>query len=312
MTTRTNCGAILAMVAIATLSCSKTQDTAPERRVFGDPPTIESVNDNILVPNRFVECDFTTIVRGFLCERQVTNVEFIAGAGWPPDPSRVPSQEPGVFISGTYGEITLKAKVSDPNSPAPSPAPPAPTNILLVSASFPDPDINNKNETSLVLFDEGSTIRFKIPQRIRDIGADCTFDFSGNCACYGTTNDVVSGDQMSGDGTFTRKLAIVDKLSMPYPGTDGYIQDCIMRSTGDTPMLATRGEVFVFKIEAVDRQGNLATWPTKLSAVVGPTSFACNGDPCACCLKLQSDFTLCSGLDGVKGPDFPNGVCKSF
>src|SRR6185295_2516 len=112
--------------------------------------------------------------------------------------------------------------------------------------------------------------------------------------------------------TFTRKLALVDKLSMPYPGNDGYLLDCVARDTGDTPILASRGDVYNFKVEAVDRQGNLATWPVKLPAVVGSSTFSCNGDPCACCVKLQSDFSVCSQLDGVFTPDFPNGLCKTF
>jgi len=308
MKNRTIPASIVVMVAIATFSCSKTQDTAPERRVFGDPPAIETVEPNFFDPLRHVECDFTTIMSGFFCERSLHDIQFVAGAGWPVDPSRTPSATPGVFIEGDFGEITFKVKVSDPNSPPP----PGQTNILLVSASYPDPDPATKTETSLVLFDDGSFNKFKFPQKVTSVGEDCTIDTNGSCSCFLAKYDVVSGDQTGGDGTFTRKLALPDKKSLNFPGADGFLQDCIMRNTGDTPILASQGDVYDFKIEAVDRQGNLTKWPVRLKAVIGTSSFDCNGDPCACCFMQSNDPLQCACLEGVLSSDAPEGLCKTF
>jgi hypothetical protein len=310
MKNRTIPASILVMVAIATFSCSKTQDTAPERRVFGDPPVIETVEPNFFEAQRHIECDFTPIMRGFFCPFFGNDVEFIAGRGWqlvPPHDSGPISAEPGVFIDGDFGEITLKVKVSDPDSPPP----PGQTNILLVSASYPDTDPANKTESSLVLFDDGSFNKFKFPQKITGFGEDCSIDANGVCNCYGAKYDVLSGDQTAGDGTFTRKLALPDKRSLPPPA-DGFLQDCILRDTGDTPLLSSQGDVYDFKIEAVDRQGNLTKWPVRLKAVIGTSNFACSGDPCACCFMQTNDVSQCSGLDGVLTPAFPDGYCKIF
>src|SRR5262245_49483482 len=313
MMNRTIPASIFVMVAIASLSCSKTQDTAPERRVFGDPPVIETVEPNFFDSQGHVECDFSEIMQGYFSPFfgvPCSDVTFVAGNGWQlaePHDSGPLSPGPGVFIEGQFGEITLKVKVSDPNSPPP----PGQTNILLVSASYPDPDPANKTESSLVLFDDGSFNKFKFPQKITTFGEACSTDVvTGACVCAGTKFDVVSGDQTGADGTFTRKLALPDKRSLP-PTAAGFLQDCIMRSTGDTPILASQGDVYDFKIEAVDRQGNLTTWPTRLKAVIGTSNFACSGDPCACCFLQSNDpISQCKNLEGVLSPLFPDGYCK--
>lgn len=309
MKNRTIPGSILVMVAIATLSCSKTQDTAPERRVFGDPPQIETVEPNFFDTEHHLECDFTTVMKSFFCQFFGNDITFLPGPGWqvqvPHDGGPV-SAEGGVFLDTVFSEVSFKVKVSDPNSST------GQSNILLVSASYQDPDPANKTESSLVLFDDGSFNKFKFPQKSNLVGEFCIDDAFGNCSCFLAKYDVVSGDDTSGDGTFSRKIALPDKRSLAPPA-DAYLQDCIMRGTGDTPILSTQGDIFEFKIEAVDRQGNLATWPVKLKAVVGTSSFACSGDPCACCFMQTSEPNpVCSGLDGVVTPGFPDGFCKSF
>jgi len=317
MTSKPVSAAMLAMVALATVSCSKTQDTAPERRVFGDPPTIQHVDDQESVfynKDKFIQCDFSQVMSDYLCEQGgINNVQFQAGGGYPPDPSRSDSPVGGVFIEGKYGEITLRAQVTDPNSPPP----PAPSNILLVSASYPEPPPPFKTETSLVLFDDGSFNKFRFPQRIIQVGLACEVDAFGACHCVGAKWDLTSADETAGDGRYTRKLAVVDKTSLTYPGSEGFLQDCIMRETGETPILAERGWVYNFKIEAVDRQGNLATWPTKLQAVAGTSSFACSGDPCGCCILLSNQRELdppvgCRGVEGSPADGYPNGVCRTI
>jgi len=310
MTSRSISAAILPLVALAILSCSKTQDTAPERRIFGDPPVIQSVEPDIFNGDQQVNCDFAGVISGFFCENGIQNVEFQAGKGWPDDgdPS-TDSDIPGVFIEGHYSEVTLKARVTDPNSPPP----PAQSNILLVSASYRDPDPQIKKETSIVLFDDGSSNKFTFPQKVTKVGEACEVDFFGNCTCPGAKYDVTSGDDVSADGLYTRKLAMLDKQSLTFPGSDGFFQDCILRQKAETPILRTRGELFTFKVEAVDRQGNLATWPTTLSVVIGTSSFACSGDECGCCVMQASDpATSCHGLPGSTTQDMPDGICRTI
>ena len=40
------------------------------------------------------------------------------------------------------------------------------------------------------------------------------------------------------------------------------------------------GSALEFRTEAVDRQGNLATWPLRPTATVGSGAFSCTGDDC--------------------------------
>src|SRR5437867_8224327 len=163
MTSRTIHAAVLSLVALAALSCSKTQDTPPGRRVFGDPPKILSVDPLPPDLTKHARCEFTEIMRSYYCKFNIHDVQFMAG---------------GVFIEGDYDEVVLRAKVTDPNSPPP----PGQSNILLVSASFPEPLINPPvKETTLVLFDDGSNTRFPVPQRVTTIAEDCVVDYRGNC-----------------------------------------------------------------------------------------------------------------------------------
>ena len=93
MTSRIIRSATLPVVVLAVLSCSKTQDTAPERRLFGDPPIIRSVSfehtdDNGFdVPGfgtqTFIKCDFTEIVVRQACEHGYPGVTPIAGVAGP-------------------------------------------------------------------------------------------------------------------------------------------------------------------------------------------------------------------------------------
>src|SRR2546428_513333 len=111
--------AILPLVALVAVSCSKTQDTAPERRVFGDPPKILSVEPFPPDLTKFARCDFTEIMRKYFCQFGINNIDFHAGGGWLPNDNIPDSTEPGVFIEGNYDEIYLRVKATDPNSPPP-------------------------------------------------------------------------------------------------------------------------------------------------------------------------------------------------
>ena len=320
MTSRTIRSAILSVAVLAALSCSKTQDTAPERRLFGDPPLIRSVNFDHIddtgneVPGfgtkAFIMCDFTEIVVRQACYLGAgADLQAIAGGGWTIDPTTGkgsigdnPTNEPGIFIQGTYGEAIFKVSVSDPNSTTTQ------NNLLLVGASYDPPD--SKTETTLVLFDDGAFSKFKNFQANPTPGEDCTVNSDGSCVCAGALWDVTSGDATAKDDLWTRKMAFVNSQTQPF------LKDCIMRDRHETLALAPPGTTLSFKIEAVDRQGNLTTWPTRLNAVSDSNfgQFACNGDPCGCCFLWTQDPSnpLCHALPGLTGPSFPDGLCRAF
>lgn len=296
--------ALLPLAVLTTLSCSKTQDTAPERRIFGDPPTIQSVPQDFFDDAFHVRCDFTEILVKQICELSGEgriSVEAQPGVGWvrgrDPALGSIPTTDAGVFVEGTYGEATFKVKAVDPNST------PEQNNILLVSASYIQPD--SKSETSLVLFDDGAENKFMFPQRKDGVGESCEVDTDGLCHCSLTSYPLDSGDTDKNNGEFTRRLAFHN------PNANPYLLDCIMRDRHDTLIFAPTGTTFEFKIEAVDRQGNLSSWPQQLPLTTTGDSFDCTGDPCGCCILQVGGLTdECQGLPGLISPDsFPDGLC---
>jgi len=311
MMSRMTRAATLAVAVLATLSCSKTADTAPERRVFGDPPTIQSVNFNFET-NASATCDFAEIVLNQFCESGINDIQLQAGVGWNIDtsvtPHRIyyapaPSPGPGIFIQGTYSRANFAVKVTDPNS-----VQGVKNDVLLVSSSFLQAESNS--EVSLVLFDDGSSNKFNIGQTLTGQGEACGFDADLNtCVCRNATYEVTSGDTTPNDSTYGRKVAF------PNRSTSGFLKDCIMRANHENAnTLSDPGTRYDFKIEAVDREGNLSTWPTKVSGTTGNDTFACNGDPCGCCYLYfvvgVASQDECGGLDGMVSPSFfPNGFC---
>src|SRR3989442_12073341 len=123
MMSRTIHAAVFFLVALAALSCSKTQDTPPGRRVFGDPPKILSVDPLPPDLTKHAHCEFTEIIRSYYCTFNIRNVQFQAGGGWAPPRSPhdgIPdSTVPGVFIEGDYDQVVLRGKGTDPNPPPP-------------------------------------------------------------------------------------------------------------------------------------------------------------------------------------------------
>jgi len=297
---------LLSLAVAGTLTCSKTQDTAPERRIFGDPPTIQSVDPVFLVPDAQAVCDFTPVMFGFFCSFGYSDVEVQTGTGWTiiPDAdgkpqivhSDTPTTEPGIFIDGEYTELTFKVQVTDPNST------PGNTNILLVSSSYVTPQ--SLIEVSLVLFNDGSEANFPIRQA-SIIPEDCA---SQTCPCEYVNYDIKSGDVDKTDDVYTRKFLIINQTA------PNFLRDCIMKSLNVVGTYAAPHSRFEFKIEAVDRQGNLSVWPNNLIADTGSGRFACEGDSCGCCmLHYQSNLTeleSCRGEPGMISPSsFPNGFC---
>ncbi len=310
MTSRTIRRALLPAAVLAALSCSKTQDTSPERRIFGDPPTIQSVDPEYFTAQSAISCDFTEIVSRQLCRQindvggniQASDIQAQPGCGWfginedgTPKMNTVCEDRAGVFVEGSYGEARFVASVKDPNSTTEQ------SNILFVSSSFVQPPPST-TEISLVMFDDGKATKFPNAQKVSTIGEDC----SEECVCINKTFGVSSGDDTAKDGVYTRKLAFVRTNS------NEFLLDCIMRDREETLTFMDPGSALSFKIEAVDRQGNLATWPQKLNLTTGEDNFNCNGDSCGCCF-MQGKGGLpaeCKDLPGLIIPGFaPNGLC---
>jgi hypothetical protein len=139
---------------------------------------------------------------------------------------------------------------------------------------------------------------------------------------------LTSNDSTDTDNIYTRGFAWVGTPSVFLPppstipsGTAAFdlIQDCVAKYTNRAPADGTAffGRSVSFKIEAVDREGNLATWPQQPAVTVPPTGFTCTGDPCICCFMSSSDPNQdppvgCKGLPGlvgVPGSGYENGLC---
>lgn len=297
---------LLSLAVAGTLTCSKTQDTAPERRIFGEPPTIQSVDPVFVDPNKLATCDFTSTMVGFFCQNGVPDVEVQAGTGWTliPDEtghdqvvhSDTPTAQPGIFINGEYTEFIFKAQVTDPNST------PGNTNILLVSSSYVSPE--SEIETSLVLFNDASETDFPVAQ-LSILGENCE---TQTCPCDYFNYKIHSGDADKNDDVYTRKFLVINQSAPDF------LRDCIMQSLNVVGGLAKPHSSLEFKIEAVDRQGNLAVWPNKLVGDTGSGRFACDGDSCGCCILHyhagKTNIDTCKGEPGMIVPDgFPNGFC---
>jgi hypothetical protein len=250
-----------------------------EQRIFGFPPNIESVSFETS-PQQAIECDFTSIVEEYLCSLGAPGAK----------------AEPGVFIGGIFTHVRFQVNVTDPDST------PTQSNVLLVGASFINPD--SQSETTAVLFDDGSFATFRSPQKA-NVPEDCSIDSAGECTCSLASFQVVSSDALAGDSVFSRNLAFVDRSTPSL----GLLQDCIMLQYRAFAADLAAGSTLEFRIEAVDRQGNLATWPGRPTATIGPGSFFCSGDECGCCLLTSG--VDCKGKPGMPSPDFPGGICMS-
>lgn len=292
------CAAGVALLAMAILGCSKTQDTAPERRIFGQPPAIEGVS--LQGSTTTATCDLTRIVQGYLCSAQITPDLYTFSPG------------PTVHIEIDYTELQFRVQVTDPESTATT------SDVLLVTASYSTPASGGSIpvETSLVLFDDASETTFPYRQG-GGAPENCTIDIpNGICGCTGAEYQLNSNDTVKGDGIFSRGFGLVGG-SFPSRAQN-MINNCIANTKHQAPASATDfiGGNLTFKIEAVDKSGNLAEWPQSEQAAVGTTTFRCLGDECACCLMISSDpSTECSqlpGLPGVPGTGYETGLCKTF
>ncbi len=258
-------------------------DFVRDIRLFGLPPTIESVAFEA-DPQQAVRCDLTKVVEDYVCSLG------IPGA----------TAEPGVFIDGTFTHVRFQARVTDPDST------PTRSDVLLTAASFTNPD--SQMETSFVLFDDGSANTFSFLQK-SNVPEDCTDDGLGVCTCNPKHYVVQSGDALANDAVFTRDMTFLDRSFI----SSGLLQDCIMQRYRDVPVDFVAGSTLQFRVEAVDREGNLAAWPSQPTVSVGTGSFSCNGDECGCCLLTSTDRAVeCKGKPGMSSVDYPSGICLSF
>jgi len=254
-----------------------------EQRVFGFPPTIESVSFEAN-PQQAARCDFARVIEGYVCSQ-----------GFPGA-----TAEPGVFIEGTFTHVRFEAKVTDPDSTL------AQNDVLLAAASFTSPD--TQVETSFVLFDDGSANVFSFAQK-SSLPEDCTDDGFGVCTCTPKRYPVQSGDDLARDTVLTRDMAFVDRGSVSL----GLLEDCILQQYRDVPLDFAAGTVLGFKVEAVDREGNLTAWPIQPGVTLGAGSFSCSGDECGCCLLTSGNPAVeCGGKPGMPSVDYPAGICVSL
>ena len=331
MNARSSLTLILALALVTLAGCSKTEDSAPDRTIFGTPPVIQSASVEVN-PNATATCDFTDAFNfAFICVLTTNDT----GEG-PVDCSECCADnfncagkglrkcakvtEFGVqvcyecrplvlsvptTVTVNYTELVFRANVSDPDSPTPSESDPDRSDVLAVTASFKDED--NKVEDSLVLLDDGSANTFPFGQRSATFAQDCNYTADG-LICQGIKYQVSSGDPApGGDGTFTRHFAFAND-SNP---TSELIQDCAAKQNGVVGKKTVVPELR-FLIEAVDRSGNIASWPDELLGGDHGSSLTCSGDRCFCCFlgtQLQ-DIASCFGLPGLAGPDFPFGACQ--
>ena len=303
--------AIVAAGLVFGTSCSKTEDTSPETRLFGDPPVIQNVNLTQGGGLGQATCDYTKVLEGFLCM-----------GGVPLDQIEPPI--PTITIAVGYSELQFQIQVTDPNSVAGGQS-----DILLVSASYQRSNQGGTPvETSIVILDDGGTNNFNYAQQGIEIQEGCT-DQPNDSVCPGRSVScgsavytLTSNDATANDTTFTRGFALISNtfnLTAPTGITLGskasLALNCVAKDKKQFPAFAdvALGQGVSFKIEAVDRAGNLATWPAQPQASFNQTNFSCAGDDCACCFLLssqpQADCADRPGLRGIPGSGFENGLC---
>jgi hypothetical protein len=279
--------------------CSKTEDVAPERKIFGEPPEI--VNFRILNPDgseaaspqltpATVQCDYSRITEIRWCTFGFPGLH----------------ATPPIVVQGTYTQVVFEAVVNDPNTVRDAQGQMTESNLLLVASSFVLP--NSSSETTLVLFNDAGANQFPQNGRVPNPGGDCSVDEFGNCSCGGERHMLDSNDpvkEVVGNEIFTRGFAFTNNSSSPY------LEDCIMREKHQVPYPLAPGSRIRFRIDAVDRQGNLDTWENTPEVVVGQDAFDCTGDPCGCCILSSTDPTSeCAGKPGMVN-DFGAELCKN-
>jgi hypothetical protein len=283
---------VLALALLAGVACSKTQDTAPETRLFGSPPIIQSVD--VKDDPGDAHCDITKIVQGFLCNFGILPGQYTFS----------PSSE--VFIDVTYSETIVTAHIVDPEDT------PTTSDILLATTSYLTPAVGGQvpEEISLLMFDDGKSNKFPYKQVVP---GDCTIS-STECGCNAGNYDLTSNDLTAGDHIFTRGFGFVTPGANVPAGFNALqmLSDCVALGNQQYPTAGSKfvGSSVPLRIEAVDHSGNLTVWPLKPAVTVGPSSLtrAATTDECAYCIFTSADpISECRGKPGLIITDTASG-----
>jgi hypothetical protein len=291
---------VLAFGLMAFGGCSKTQDTAPETRIFGSPPAIQSVD--VQTGSTALTCDITAFVKVFLCDFGL---------------------HPGMysFIGNTvdvnihYSETMVKAHIVDAENTPPT----SNSDILLATTSYQPPPATGQvpEEISLLMFDDGQANKFPYQAQVAG-DLVITNPNTGDCAGNAGTYDLTTNDQTADDHTFTRGFGFVAPAQGVGSRSLALLGDCVAKTNHQFPTINSKdvGKSFTLKIEVVDREGNLTAWPVQPVVTPTPSTFSCADatDPCACCLMSfeSGDFSICKNLPGLIITDpaagFPVGL----
>jgi hypothetical protein len=273
----------LSVVLLPILACSKTDDIPAQREIFGAPPVI--VNAELRVNETSTTCDFTDEYNVWLRD-----------SGLPLEVNRP------LFVGIGYTELDFEVHISDADS---DPNVPGEDDILAVTATYVPPgqgggDGTIVTEESLVLFDDGSANKFSYSQQ-GSVNIKCTEDTFGYITCQQLIDFILtSNDPIGNDGHFSRRMASFN-LALSNIDTTLVVQDCLAVQAFQVPISAGDNLPFTFRIDVVDRAGNITTWPTELPATVQSTEFVCEGDECFCCFLEFNALDQCSGLPGLQG-----------
>jgi hypothetical protein len=264
----------------------------------GRPPMIAKVSLSAGPSQGHAACDVTALFKGFLCAGGI--------------PASLIAAFPNLALEVTYTSARIEAKVLDSDSRADQ------SDILLVSAEYPRG--TGTGCEALVLRDDGGSVTGSFPQTASTAEA-C--DGDSDCpVCSAAVYSVRSNDKNAGDNTYTVEHAFLsDTIELDQPSgvtlgaQSGLAADCVAAASAQPPSTGMRavGDPIAFKIETVDRTGNLVTWPEEPSVDLQQTHLSCSGDACACCLMLSANPAAeCAGrpgLAGVPGSGFEQGLC---
>jgi hypothetical protein len=297
-----------ALLVTAVNGCSKTQDTAPEQRIFGSPPVINSVS--MTSDRNVAHCDITNVVLGKLCNGGIPI-------------SDIAFSSPTIEVDVGYHQLFFNVGVTDPESTD------AASDILLVTVSYQTPpDTGAVEEHSLILLDDGSAMGF--PFSSGGNPEACNISQPNNiCQCFAAEYTLNSNDVAPSDDIFTRGFGWVGVGGNVPDSVEGQalVNNCLARDKHQAPASTDKvlNRTITFKVEATDREGNITEWPARPEATIGPPDFACIGDACACCLMTSSnpfggppEVGGCKGLPGIiaTGPNagwaIGAGLCQAL
>lgn len=285
---------LTAMAALALLplaACSKTDDEPAVREIFGTAPLITQ-QPSITVDNEaHLNCDVADAYR------------FVAQQ-FGLDPNLVAADLADLEVGMDYTEFEISVTVADEDD---DPAVPGQDDILAVTATFVppgQPEGDTMEEESLVLFDDGSANKFSYTQ-IGTTNLVCS-ESGGFLVCERVSGFLLtSNDGQANDGKFTRRIAVFD-LDLAANDTTLLLQDCLALVKGQAVLDVNADQTFDFRLDVVDRAGNITTWPNPLPVTAQKTVFTCTNDECLCCLLQTAVFTDCRQLPGY------GGLCNFF